>query len=65
MVTVGKLCNNGRRWVTMKQGGARIGVIMRDNTWRELGFSEKLSPATSRSDAIGRLLIQLNGGFCG
>jgi hypothetical protein len=67
MVTLGARCNNGKMWVTMKNGGARIGVIMPDKRhggfcWRELGFNTKPGRAMTKSDAVGRLLISLNGG---
>ena len=72
MITVGKVCNNGKQWVTLKDGGKRIGVLVKGHpldrksyTWRELGFNQHPHLAKSKNEAIARLLLRINGGNSG
>lgn len=70
MVTLQKRNNAGQQmwWVTLKDGGSRIGVIYKskgrhtDYMWRELGFDTKPHPCKTPSEGVERLILRLNGG---
>jgi len=68
MVTLQKRERDGKWWITMKDGGARIGVIYKSKSreteymWRELGFNTKPQKCKTPSEGVERLILRLNGG---
>jgi hypothetical protein len=64
MVTLRKREKRNHWWITLKDGGSRIGVIYKSKGvlyWKELGMNSVPGECKTPAEGIARLLLQMNG----